>query len=146
MLNKGDVRVSQSHWVWKTQNNKRNKMTTKTTFWFPKAWNISYYSGEEKERYWLIPAKTVTKTWGLANILGVFSHAFEVHPLTVVLKNVFKVCILFFWWITRISGSCLNVVQHKLQLKQRRRKLDENAWRNFECPFFDVFHNLSTTS
>jgi len=80
------------------------------------------------------------------NILGVFSNAFEVDPLTVLLKNVFKVWLLFLWWITRISGSCLDLVQHKLQLRQRSGKWDENAWRNFECACFDVFHNLSMTS
>lgn len=101
--------------------------------------------GRRKSKMPADSKKTVTKTWGLVNIVSVFSNAFEVDPLTVLLKNVFKVCILFFWWITRILGLCLNLAQHKLQQRQRRRKWDENAWRNFECPCFDVFHNLSVT-
>lgn len=71
--------------------------------------------GRRKSKMPADSKETVTKTWGLVNIVSVFRNAFEVHPLTVLLKNVFKVCILFFWWITRILGLCLGLAQHKLQ-------------------------------
>lgn len=139
MLVKADVATCSFIWVLKkpTQQNHHWKCIL-----ISKIMKYFILLGRRKSKMPADSKKIVTKTWGLVNILGVFSNAFEVHPLTVLLKNVFKVCILFFWWITRISGSCLNLVQHKLQLKQRRRKWDENAWRNFECPCFEKTLNI----